>query len=404
MLGRLLKRQIQPSTIYTKSGYVDSLGRVGRAFQANWAGTYVDTNTALGVPAIWRGVSLIADAIGALEIHSYRKGRLVEPTPRILERPVPNQTRIETISAMAASLILDGNYYAVLGDPGANGLPDFFYPVSTDRVQIFEEQGRVYYRIEQQIYQPSEILHIKNFTLPGELYGRGIVELQKQAIGKEIAINEYTSRYFDGGVNPTAVIKSANPDLTQEEADALKAQWMSMYNGRNRMPAVLNASTEFEILSGNAQESQLVETQVQALTEAANILGLPAYYLGAPNTSRTYANVEQENLQLVRWSIQPIAERIEQALSDLLVRGQVARFDYDTLLRTDTNSRYAAYSTGITSGFLTVDEVRDMENRDPINPIDDEPIDLEDDDYEEGYEEDDFEDAMDEGEDLESDE
>ena len=77
------------------------------------------------------------------------------------------------------------------------------------------------------------------------------------------------------------------PDLTQEEADALKAQWMSMYSGRNRMPAVLNSSTEFEILSGNAQESQLVETQIQALTEAANILGLPAYYLGAPNSSRT---------------------------------------------------------------------------------------------------------------------
>ena len=140
-------------------------------------------------------------------------------------------------------------------------------------------------------------------------------------------------------------------------ADALKAQWMSMYSGRNRMPAVLNSSTEFEILSGNAQESQLVEAQIQALTEAANILGLPAYYLGAPNSSRTYANVEQENLQLVRWSIQPIAERIEQVLSDLLVRGQYARFDYDTLLRTDTNSRYAAYQTAITSGFLTVDEV-----------------------------------------------
>jgi HK97 family phage portal protein len=400
MLGRLLKRQIQPSVVYTKSGYVDSLGRVGRAFQANWSGTYVDTNTALGVPAIYRGVSLIADAIGALGIYAYRKERLVKPTPRILERPVPTQTRIETISAMAASLILDGNYFAVLGEPGANGLPDFFYPVSTDRVRIYETEGRLYYRIDEKNYDASEILHIKNFTLPGELYGRGIVELQKQAIGKEIAINEYTARYFDGGVNPTAVIKSANPDLTQEEADALKAQWMSMYSGRNRMPAVLNSSTEFEILSGNAQESQLVETQIQALTEAANILGLPAYYLGAPNSSRTYANVEQENLQLVRWSIQPIAERIEQALSDLLVRGQYARFDYDTLLRTDTNSRYAAYQTGITSGFLTVDEVRDMENRDPINPIDDEPVDLEDEEYEDEGEFDEVEDDAEEGEAL----
>ena len=375
MLGRLLKRQIQPSVVYTSSGYVDSLGRVGRAFQANWSGTYVDTNTALGVPAIYRGVTLIADAIGALGLHSYRNGRIVKPTPQILIKPNPQETRIETISAMAASLILDGNYIAVLGERGANGLPDFFYPVAIDRVNLTRVDGRIVYRIENQVYEADDILHIKNFTLPGEFFGRGIVETQKQAIGKEIAINEYASRYFDGGVNPTAVIKSGNPDLTQEEADALKTAWLSMYSGRNRQPAVLNSTTDFEILSSNAQESQLIEAQIQGLTEAANILGLPAYYLGAPNSSRTYSNVEQENLQLVRWSIQPIAERIEQALSELLVRGQTAKFNYDTLLRTDTLSRYQAHAVGLTNGFLTVDEVRDMENRDPIQGIDDEPID-----------------------------
>jgi len=390
MLGRLLKRQIQPSVVYTSSGYVDSLGRVGRAFQANWSGTYVDTNTALGVPAIYRGVTLIADAIGALGIHSYRNGRMVNPTPKLLERPNPQETRIETISAMAASLILDGNYIAVLGPSNANGLPDFFYPVAIDRVNVTRKDGQIIYRIDERQYDASEILHIKNFALPGEFFGRGIVQTQKQAIGKEIAINEYASRYFDGGVNPTAVIKSGNPDLTQEEAEALKSAWLAMYSGRNRMPAVLNSTTDFEILSSNAQESQLIEAQLAGLTEAANILGLPAYYLGAPNSSRTYANVEQENLQLVRWSIQPIAERIEQSLSDLLVRGQYAKFNYDALLRTDTLSRYQAHAVGISSGFLTVDEVREMENRDPITPVDIEPIDTEEPDLSDvGEEEDD---------------
>jgi HK97 family phage portal protein len=386
MLGRLLKRGIQPSVVYTSAGYVDSLGRVGRAFQSNWSGTYVDTNTTLGVPALYRGTTLIADAIGALDLNAYRKGREVTPCPKILERPVPTETRMATISAMAASLILDGNYYAVLGEPEDNGLPSQFYPVAVDRVSIKEDRGRIIYRIDATDYAATEILHIRNFTLPGEMYGRGVVNMQRQAIGKAIAINEYTASYFNGGVNPTAVIKSANPDLTQEEADALKSQWLQMYSGRNRAPAVFNSSTEFEVLSANAQESQMVETQVQSLTDAANILGLPSYYLGAPNASRTYSNVEQENLQLVRWSIQPIAERIEQALSDLLVRGQVARFDYDTLLRTDTKSRFEAYQIAIANGFLTPDEVRDMENRDPINPVDDMPIEADEDFPDETYE------------------
>jgi len=376
MLGRLLKRQIQPSMVYTSSGYVDSLGRVGRFFEGNWAGAYVDQNTALGIPAIYRGITLIADAIGALPLCAYRNKREVLPTPQILLRPVPTETRMETISAMAASLIIHGNYVAVLGEPGSNGLPDSIYPVSADRVQVMRaNNGRIIYNIDDKAYEQSEILHIKNFTMPGDLVGKGILAVAKQALGKEIAINEYASRYFDGGVNPTAVIKSANPDLSQEEADALKSAWMAMYSSRNRSPVVMNSSTDFEVLSSNAAESQLVEAQTAGLTEAANILGLPPYFLGSPNSSRTYSNVEQENLQLIKWSIQPIAERIEAAFSDLLVRGQTAAFKYDSLLKTDTASRYDAYAVALSNGFLSVDEVRNYENLDPMDYEEDSSVD-----------------------------
>lgn len=367
MLAKLLKRDIRPGLVYTSSGYVDSLGRVGRFFEGNWAGAYVDDKTALGIPAIYRGISLIADAVGALDFCAYRNGREVLPKPQILVRPNPTETRMETISAMAASLILHGNYLAVLGEPGANGLPDSIYPVSADRVQVSRDKGRIIYRIDEKIYDRSEILHIKNFTMPGDLVGRGILAIAKQSLGKEIAISEYAARYFDGGVNPTAVIKSQNPDLSSEEADALKAAWMSMYSSRNRSPVVMNASTDFEVLSSNAAESQLVEAQTAGLTEAANILGLPPYYLGAPNSSRTYSNVEEENLQLIKWSIQPVAERIEAAFSDLLVRGQTAKFKYESLLKTDTLSRYNAYAVALSNGFLTVDEVRDRENLDGMD-------------------------------------
>ena len=367
MLNKLLKRQFQGSVVYTNSGYVDSLGRVGRFFEGNWAGVYVDQDTMLGVPAIWRGITLISDAIGAMPLHAYRGDTLVTPTPNILLRPNPPCIRMETIAAMASALLIHGNYIAVLGEPGSNGLPESFYPVEPNRVNVSRDNGRMIYMIDGRQYDQSQILHIKNFSMPGALVGVGILGAQKQALGKLIAINEYASRYFDGGVSPSAILKSANPDLTQEEADALKAAWMSMYSSRNRAPAVLNSSTEFQVLSDNAQEAQLIEAQQQALVEASNILGLPAYYLGAPNSSRTYSNVEQENLQLIRWSIQPIAQRIEEALSDLLVRGQVAKFNFDSLLRTDTLSRYQAHEIAISNGFLTVDEVREMEKREGLD-------------------------------------
>lgn len=367
MLGRLLKRQISPGLVYTSQGYVDSLGRVGRFFEGNWAGAYVDQNTALGIPAVYRGISLIADAIGALDLCAFRNNREVMPKPAILVRPNPEETRMETISAMAAGLIMHGNYIAVLGEPGANGLPDSIYPVAPDRVQVSRDNGRIIYKIDDKVYDKSEILHIKNFVLPGDIVGRGILSIAKQALGKEIAISEYASRYFDGGVNPSAVIKSNNPDLTQEEADALKTAFMAMYSSRNRAPVVMNASTSFEVLSSNAEDSQLIQAQEAGLTEAANIIGLPPYYLGSPNNSRTYSNVEQENLQLIKWSIQPIAERIEASFSDLLVRGQTAKFKYESLLKTDTFTRYQAYATALDSGILSVDEVRNYENLDPLD-------------------------------------
>jgi hypothetical protein len=93
------------------------------------------------------------------------------------------------------------------------------------------------------------------------------------------------------------------------------------------------------------------------------MLGLPGYYLGAPNSSRTYSNVEQEQLQFLR-GITPLLTRIEMAFTDLLPRGQYAKFNTDALLRSDTLTRYQAHKIAIESGFLTVDEVRaDFENR-----------------------------------------
>ena len=96
------------------------------------------------------------------------------------------------------------------------------------------------------------------------------------------------------------------------------------------------------------------------------MLGLPGYYLGAPNSSRTYSNVEQEQLQFLR-GITPLLTRIESAFTDLLPRGQYAKFNTDALLRSDTLTRYQAHKIALETGFLTVDEVRsDFENRPPI--------------------------------------
>lgn len=346
--------------------YVDEAGRMGRLFPDINAGVIVDETSTLSVPGIWRAVTLVSSAIGGLPIHAYRDEKFVDPQPNLLIKPVPTETRIDTISAMVASLIIHGNYVAILGEPGANGYPDSFHPVAVHRVNVRRQDGELVYKIDNVDYGADEVLHIKGFSMPGEMVGYGILSAQRQAIGGAVAVNTYAQRYFDGGAQPTGIIYSANPDLTQEEAELLKSQWLRQYGGTKRTPAVLNETTKFQQLSDNARDAQLLETRQFSLTEIANMIGVPAYYLGAPNSSRTYANVSEENLQLVRWSLMPYIQRIESSLTEYLPRGQFAKMNVDALLRPDTKSRYDAHKVALDAGFLTVDEVRELENREPF--------------------------------------
>lgn len=358
MLNRLLQAKTQQ-----RAAYVDSQGRISRSVLDNYAGVDVDTETTLSVPAIWRAVTMVSDSISTLPLHAYRNGYRLEPTPRLLERPNPLETYVETIGAMVSALILHGNYVAILGEPGVSGYPESIYPVSPERVTIFKRDGRKLFRIDERDYDSSEIFHIKGFSMPGDIAGIGIIAAQRQGIGAAVAVMEYAARYFDGGTMPSYVIKSDNPDLTEDEAEFLKLKWMEHYSGRSRRPAVLNASTKVEPLTANAQDSQLVEARNQAILDSANMVGVPGNAVGAPNTSRTYTNTELQAIEYIRTSLAPLTARIEAVFTDYLPRGQVARFNYDSLLRADTYTRYQAHKLALEAGFLTIDEVRELENR-----------------------------------------
>jgi len=366
---------------------VDGYGRISRNYVDTWAGVYVDRSNALSVPGVWRGVNLIAAAIAGLPIDAVRNGQVIG-CPPILSRPNPPETRFSTIQAAVAGAIVDGNFFAVLGPLGPSGYPDTIYPIDPMRVKCKYEDGRRIYEIDNVRFDQSEIMHVPGFTFPGEHLGVGILQAQRQGLGMSIAVNEYAARYFNGGTTPSVVLHTENADLSQEDADLIKQKWLMHYGGRSREPAVLGG-IKVEPLTDNAGDSQLVESRQFDLTEIANILGIPGYYIGAPNSSRTYSNVAEEQLQLLRHSLMPWIIRFEQAFSDLLPRGQVAKFNLDAFLRADTLTRYQAHEIGLRAGFLTVDDVRKLEDLEPLEgeEADSGPLEIDDQDVEE-YEDD----------------
>lgn len=366
----MLNRLLQPA-VNKRGAYVDSQGRISRTFVDSYAGVTVDAETTLSVPAIWRAVTMISDDVGSLPLCAYRGNVKIRPTPRILERPNPLETPMETYSAMAASLLLHGNYIALLGPRGVNGYPDYIIPVDPNRARIFMRDGTKYCEIEQRVYiVGEEVFHIKGFSLPGEVVGIGIIAAQRQGIGAAIAVMEYAARYFDGGAMPSYAIKSDNPDLTQEEADLLKQKWMEHYGARSRIPAVLNSSTSIQELTANANDAQLVEARNQSILDSANIVGVPGAAVGAPNQTRTYTNTELQAIEYIKTSLRPLTTRIEQAMTDLIPRGQYARFTFESMLRADTLTRYQAHKIALDAGFLTVDEVRHIENLESLDNSD----------------------------------
>ena len=380
MLNRLLTRQ---RITFPNGNSVDGYGRISRNYVDTWAGTYVDRWSALSVPGVWRGVNLIASAIAGLPIDAIRGGQVI-PTPPILSRPNPPETRFTTIQAAIACAIVDGNFFAVLGPLGPSGYPDTIYPIDPMRVRCKYEDGRRIYEIDNVRFDQSEIMHVPGFTMPGEHLGVGLLQAQRQGLGMSISVNEDAARYFNGGGTPSLVVHTENPDLSQEDADLIKQKIMMQYGGRSREPLIAGG-LKIEKMNEDADKSQLVESRQFDLTEIANMLGIPPYYLGAPNSSRTYSNVQEEQLQLLRFALFPWMIRFEQAFSDLLPRGQVAKFNVDAFLRADTLTRYQAHEIGLRSGFLTVDDVRKIEDLEPLEgaELDEGPLEVDDENVEE---------------------
>ena len=156
------------------------------------------------------------------------------------------------------------------------------------------------------------------------------------------------------------------PNLTTEQAADLKSRWMVQHGGTQRSIAVLNATTEFHPIALSPLDAQLDGAREWGLRDIALAFGVPPYMLGIPGDSATYANVESRMIELRTFTLLPWIRRIESTLDAQLPRGTSLKVATDATLRADTLTRYQAYSVGLTGGWLTVDEIRAMENRPPL--------------------------------------
>jgi HK97 family phage portal protein len=167
---------------------------------------------------------------------------------------------------------------------------------------------------------------------------------------------------------PNGYLKVNAPNLTDPQAKKLQGEWMRAHGGLMRRVAVLNATTEFHAINLDPQALQLAQMRDYSVVDWCLIFGVNPYMLGTTQDRSTYANVESRMTEFAEFTLLPWARRVESACDAELPRGSNMRINLDSLKRADTLARYQAHKIGLDAEFLTVDEVRDMEDR-PAMPV-----------------------------------
>lgn len=365
-LGRLLVRSAPAEHTRAEPGEMTLADLLADTGAPTAAGVPVTPDRALALPAVWAAARLLADSVAMLPLDVYRGGEQVDP-PRLLVEPAAGLALPEWLGQVMYSLLLRGNAYGVVVARSGRWLtPAQVELVNPDAVTVLpDEHGVPVYRVGGQVVDRHDVWHVRAHTMPGQTCGMSPIRYARETIGLGLAAERFGAEFFGSGAVPSAIIKSLDPTLGPEEAQALKAAWLKAQ--RTRQPMVMNAATEFSALSIAPEEAQFIESARWNVAQVARVFGVPAEMIGGESGgSLTYSNTEARALDFVRYSLGPWVVRLEAALGRLVPAGHRVRFNPDALLRGTTSERYAAHASALAAGWLTVAEVRALEDLPPL--------------------------------------
>jgi HK97 family phage portal protein len=327
----------------------------------------VSVGQALGIPMVYRAIQIHAVSAKQLSIQTTRYGLAVNDHP-LVRRPDPDTTRSAWIEQSVVSLACTGNcYYEIIRDTFGQvvALP-VLNPIDV-RIDT-DEQGRVTgYQYRGRTLTPNKVSHITLLRIPGTAYGLGPIQAAQPDLRGAISTRDYAANWLDDSGVPTGVLKS-DQSLTREKAQEAKQFWADNAGHKNGV-VVLGNGLSYQPIFLTPKDVQFLEAQQFNVTQIARMMGTPASLMLAAveGNSQTYANVEQDWLAYVRFTLMGYLVEIEDALSDMLPGAQRAKFNIEALLRADTTSRYNSYAVAIDKGFLTADEVRLLEGWAPLS-------------------------------------
>ena len=381
ILSGLFRTRDGPKNATSGSAYSFFMG-------SSAAGKSVNERSAMQMTAVYACVRILSESIAGLPLHMYQyeedgsKKKAVEhPLYHLLhDEPNPEMTSFIFRETLMSHLLLWGNAYAQII---RNGKGDIIalYPLMPNRMKVERDtKGQLYYEYQTMkedaptmkgaVYQldPSEVLHVPGLGFDG-LVGYSPIAMAKNAIGLAIAAEEYGSKFYANGAAPSGVLE--HPNVLKDPAK-VRDSWNAAFGGSSNAHrvAVLEEGMKYTPISISPNEAQFLETRKFQINEIARIFRVPPHMVGDLEKS-SFSNIEQQSLEFVKYTLNPWVCRWEQALQRALLdddeKGKYFfRFNVEGLLRGDYQSRMNGYATARQNGWMSANDIRELENLDRI--------------------------------------
>jgi HK97 family phage portal protein len=360
-----------------------------------WGGTtsgkVVNERTAMQMTAVYSCVRILSEAIAGLPLFVYRYSAdgskekyLDHPLWRVLhDEPNPEMTSFVFRETMMNHLLLTGNAYAQI-IRNARGEVVALYPLMPDRVTVDRDsQGRLFYRYYKSsdeapevgkakqadiVFAPTDILHVLGLGYDG-LVGYSPIAMAKNAVGLAMAAEEYGAKFFANGAAPSGVLEHPG---TIKDPERIRQSWQSTFGGsaNSNKIAVLEEGLKYTPIAISPEQAQFLETRKFQINEIARIFRVPPHMLADLEKS-SFSNIEQQSLEFVKYTLDPWVIRWEQAMNKSLLldsekRTVFTKFNVDGLLRGDYASRMTGYATARQNGWMSANDIRELENLDRI--------------------------------------
>lgn len=326
----------------------------------------VTAGEGLTLSNVYRAVQILSTSVSQMSLDAYRGDDLLDPAPGFIKRPDIDSTRSAFLEMTTVSLATNGNaYWRIFRD--SQGRVTNLTVLNPNDVTIqTSTSGRVTgYSDQGHDLAPEDVRHLALMRVPGTPYGLGPIQSAQQELRGALDLRNYAVSWFESSGHAPAIL-STDQHLTPENAMEYKERWM--FDRAAGHVAVMGAGLKYSPVILNPADAQFIENQAFTVTQLARLFGIPASLMLAAveGNSQSYSNVEQDWLAFYRFTLTAYTREIETALSELLPRGQDARFNFEALLRADTTTRYAAHNVALKAGFLSIDEVRAIEKLPPL--------------------------------------